>query len=157
MDIKDIKRLLDLIKQNDLSEFELVDEEFRLSVKRKSAHQDPIVVQAAPQQIMMPSAMPHVAPAAPVSPLETAAAAEPVGECINSPMVGTFYRSSSPETDAFVSVGQAVEADTVVCIVEAMKVMNEIKAERSGMIKKILVDDASPVEYDQPLFEIDPA
>jgi len=154
MDFKDIKKIVELIKTNELSEFEIEDGDFRLLAKR-GAPQGPVIVQQAAPAGIPAAAAPFAAPVAPAG--EAAAPAGPPAESIDSPMVGTFYRSASPESDSFVAVGQTVEADTVVCIIEAMKVMNEIKAERGGIIKKILVDNATPVEFGQPLFEIDPA
>jgi acetyl-CoA carboxylase biotin carboxyl carrier protein len=108
------------------------------------------VVAAAPAP-----AMALAAPSAPAAAAPTAdAQADDLGETIDSPIVGTFYAAPSPDADSFVKVGDTVSADTVVCIVEAMKVMNEIKAEKSGVIKRVLVDNATPVEFGQPLFEI---
>ena len=157
MDFKDIKKIVELIKANELSEFELEDGDFRLLAKRGEGQGPVIVQQAVPSGMPAAAALPAAAPAAPAGGEAPAAPAGPPVESIDSPMVGTFYRSPSPESDSFVAVGQTVEADTVVCIIEAMKVMNEIKAERGGVIKKILVDNATPVEFGQPLFEIDPA
>jgi len=151
MDIKDIKRIVELMKNNDLTEFSIKDEGFELAMKRGS--DEPQVVYAAAP--MAPSAaVPAPAAAAPAAPQ---AADENDGLIeIPSPIVGTFYRKPSPDADNFAEVGMEVTEDTVVCIVEAMKVMNEIKAEVRGVIKKILVDDASAVQYGQPLFLVDP-
>jgi acetyl-CoA carboxylase biotin carboxyl carrier protein len=159
MEIKDIKRIVELMKNNDLTEFSMKDEDFELALKRGNG--EPQVVYAAPAA---PGAMaaPAVAPAAPAA----AAAAAPAASVeadeddglieIPSPIVGTFYRKPSPEADNFAEIGTEISEDSVVCIVEAMKVMNEIKAEVKGVIKKILVDDASPVQYGQPLFLVEP-
>lgn len=158
MDIKDIKRVIELMKENELSEFELAEEGFRITIRRKVAGGDAQVVVAQPSAPMMiqapvaaaaapaPAAVPAAAPAAPSNLVE-----------IKSPMVGTFYRSSSPEAEPFVGIGKDVDDETVVCIVEAMKVMNEIKAEVKGVIRKVLVENATPVEFGQPLFLVEPA
>lgn len=161
MDIKEIKRILELMKENDLSEFELAEEGFRITVKRKVNGGEPqVVLAAAPQHV--PAALPAAGtpvPAAPAAPAPAAAspAAAPANLVeIKSPMVGTFYRAASPEAEPFVSVGKEIDDDTVVCIIEAMKVMNEIKAETKGVIRKILVENATPVEFGQPLFLVEP-
>ncbi len=154
MELKDIKKIVQMMSEHDLSEFSLENKEGSLRLKRGST----IVTQLAS------------APQTPVAsiPTETSAVAtagEPAIENnsdeglleIKSPMVGTFYRASSPDIDAFVGVGQEVSSDTVVCIVEAMKVMNEIQAELTGKIKKILVENATPVQFGQVLFLVEPA
>jgi len=150
MEIKDIKRIVELMKSNDLTEFAMKDDDFELALKR--GNNEPQVVYAAPAA---PIAAAPVA-AAPV------AAAEVVDEDdglieIPSPIVGTFYRKPSPDVDDFVKVGTEVSEDTVVCIIEAMKVMNEIKAEVKGVIKKVLIDDAAAVQYGQTLFLVEPS
>jgi len=158
MDIKDIKKIIELMKQNDLSEFEMEEEGFRIAVKRRNGLEHQVVVTgpaAAPVMVSAPAAVSQVAVPALGSP-PPAADADAGLVPINSPMVGTFYRASSPEADAFVNVGDEVDEDTVVCIIEAMKVMNEIKAERRGVIKKILAENATPVEYGKPLFLVEP-
>lgn len=149
MKIEEIKTIVKLMADNDLTEFKIEAEECNLCIRRGS--NQPAVI-AAPQIIAAP------APAAVAAPAATAApAAAPAAniETIDSPIVGTFYRSPSPDTDPFVKVGDRVSSDTVVCIIEAMKVMNEIKAEKSGVIKEILLENASPVEYGQSLFVIE--
>jgi len=124
--------------------------------------QIPVAAQMPPQAMVAPAAMPAVAPA-PVAPAPAAPVAEPAKEedskfiTINSPMVGTFYRKSAPDKPAFVNVDDSIEPGKVICILEAMKLFNEIEAEVSGKIVKVLVDDGTPVEYDQPLFVIDPS
>ena len=152
MEIKDIKRIVELMKSNDLTEFSMKDEDFELALKRGGEQQQ--VVYAAPAV-----GVPSVAPAA--APLAAPAAAPVADEDdglieIPSPIVGTFYRKPAPDADNFAQVGTEVSEDSVVCIIEAMKVMNEIKAEVKGIIKKVLVDDASPVQYGQPLFLVEP-
>jgi acetyl-CoA carboxylase biotin carboxyl carrier protein len=154
MEIKDIKRIVEMMKTNDLTEFTMKDEEFELAMKRGGSEAPQVVYTSAP------AAAPAPAPAAPVAapaPAPAAADTEDDGLIeIPSPIVGTFYRKPAPDADNFVEVGSEVSGDTVVCIVEAMKVMNEIKADVKGVIKKILVDDTSPVQYGQPLFLVEP-
>ena len=152
MDIKDIKRIIELMKENELSEFELAEEGFRISLRRKGFGSEPQVIMT-PMHAAAPAVAPAAAPvAAPVAP---APAPSNLIE-IKSPMVGTFYRSSSPESEAFVGLGKDVDQESVVCIIEAMKVMNEIKAEVKGTIRKILVENATSVEFGQPLFLVEP-
>jgi acetyl-CoA carboxylase biotin carboxyl carrier protein len=149
MEIKDIKRIVELVKNNELTEFSLKDKDFELMLKRGGEQ----VVYTAPPVAAAPAVAPTSAPAVAPAPAEDASDDLPE---ILSPIVGTFYRKPSPDADVFVQVGDEVDEDTVVCIVEAMKVMNEIKAECKGVIKKILVEDASPVQYGQPLFLVEP-
>jgi len=161
MDIKSIKKIIDLMTSNDLSEFEMEEEGLRLAIKRKNG--EPVVVSSAPSQPMMvaTATSPGIAPA-PQAAVEGEAGAPAKAEAdsnlveIKSPIVGTFYRASSPDAEPFASVGQQVDEESVVCIVEAMKVMNEIKAEVKGVIKKVLVDNATPVQFGQPLFLVEP-
>ncbi len=150
MEIKDIRRIVELMKTNDLTEFSMKDDDFELSMKRGG--EEPKVVYAAPAAAPV-AAAPAVTAAAESAPApdENAGLIE-----IPSPIVGTFYRKPAPDAENFAEIGTEVTEDSVVCIVEAMKVMNEIKAEVKGVIKKILVDDASPVQYGQPLFLVDP-
>lgn len=141
-DLKEIREILSLMQENDLSEFELKDGNFRLSLKRERSAE----IQSA-------------APSPPPAPEQSARESDdPDTDLveITSPIVGTFYRSPSPDTESFVSVGQEVDTDTIVCIIEAMKVMNEVKAEVRGTIRRILVENATPVQYGQPLFKVDP-
>jgi acetyl-CoA carboxylase biotin carboxyl carrier protein len=155
MELKDIKKVVQMMKENDLTEFLLEDEACTLQLKRGGGEVQQVVAAAAPQMVAAPApAAPAAAPAAPAA--EAPAVDDGLVE-ITSPMVGTFYRSPSPDSDAFVDVGADIGADTVVCIVEAMKVMNEIKAEVKGTIKKVLVDNATPVQFGQPLFLVDPS
>lgn len=138
------------MKRNDLSLFSLEREGFKIKL-RKGVDFD--AVPAAPAAAAAPAVpAPAVAKAA-----EPAATAVPAGTFITSPMVGTLYRSPGPGEKVFVSIGDTVDENTTVCIIEAMKVMNEIKAEKSGVITRIMVDDASAVQFDSPLFEIQPA
>jgi len=150
--IDEIKTIVELMSEHDLTEFKIEADEMHLCIRRGT--DQPVQMIQAPQvQAMAPMTAP--AAAAPTATEDApAAAAEIAGETIDSPIVGTFYEASSPDSPAFAKVGDTVSADTVVCIVEAMKVMNEIKAEKSGVIKEVLVDNAQPVEYGQPLFVI---
>jgi acetyl-CoA carboxylase biotin carboxyl carrier protein len=157
VDLKDIKAIIDLMKKNSVSEFELEKEDFKIKLKRSPnggststvAYEDAPVVAYVPPTIAAPAAA--AASAAPVP----AAGGSPEQE-IKSPMIGTFYRAPSPEAGPYVEVGTEVNPDTVVCIIEAMKVMNEIKAEAKGVITQVLVENAKPVEFGQPLFKIRP-
>ena len=152
MKIEEIKTIVKLMSENDLTEFKIEAEDMHLCIRRGSQQ----TAAMAPQAVMAaPAVVPATPAAAPVpAPAASAPAAAPVdaGKIIESPIVGTFYRSSAPGSDAFVKVGAKVDADTTVCIIEAMKVMNEIKAEKSGVIKEILVENGQPVEFGQPLF-----
>ena len=160
MDLKDIKAIIDLMKKNSISEFEMERQDFKIKLKRTNGHsaeegqQAPIYMQA-PVQMGGGSQAPAPHPALP-APQPTAAPAQSTDTEIKSPMVGTIYRAPSPEAANYVEVGTEVNPDTVVCIIEAMKVMNEIKAETRGVITAIMVDNAKPVEFGQPLFKIRP-
>jgi acetyl-CoA carboxylase biotin carboxyl carrier protein len=151
MELKEIKKVVELMKENDLSEFSLEEENFKLQLKR-GGNQVTQIMSAPQQMIAAPAAASVAAPAA-----APAVAVDDGLIEITSPMVGTFYRSPSPDSDSFAEIGTVVNKDSVVCIVEAMKVMNEIKADVKGTIKKILVDNATPVQFGQPLFLVDPA
>ena len=159
MDLKDIKAIIDLMKKNSISEFEMERQDFKIKLKRTNGHPaeegqgGPIYMPtpAAPPQIGSGAGHPGAQTLAP----QPAAAASNETE-IKSPMVGTMYRAPSPEAANYVEVGIEVNPDTVVCIIEAMKVMNEIKAETRGVITAILVDNAKPVEFGQAMFKIRP-
>jgi acetyl-CoA carboxylase biotin carboxyl carrier protein len=162
MDPKDLKRILDSIKESDVNEFSLETPDYKLHVKRGT--DSPSVTQAiavsTPQGAT--AAVGALAPAAaapseaaPVALAVATPAAQPSGHTVKAPIVGTFYASSSPEAAAFVKVGDRVEAGKVLCIIEAMKLMNEIESDVAGTVKSILVQNASPVEYGQPLFVIE--
>ena len=153
MDLKDIKAIIDLMKKNSVSEFELEKQDFKIRLKRgmsggvvSAEEGGPQVISYAPMPAALPPAAPAAAPAAPTS----------TDADIKSPMIGTFYRSPSPDSAAYAEIGTEVGPDTVVCIIEAMKVMNEIKAEVRGVITQVLVENAKPVEFGQPLFKIRP-
>lgn len=152
VDLKDIKAIIDLMKKNSIAEFELEKQEFKIRLKRGNLG-GPVAYDDAP-------AIPQYA-AAPIPVAALPAAAGPAagvpgeGE-IKSPMIGTLYRSPSPEAAPYVEVGTEVGPDTVVCIIEAMKVMNEIKAETRGVITAVVAENSKPVEFGQPLFKIRP-
>jgi acetyl-CoA carboxylase biotin carboxyl carrier protein len=148
-DIKEIKTIIDLMKKNDLSVFEIEKEGFRLKLQRDSSRQ---AAGVAPPPMAVPPKGATTAPeAAPVSP--KAIESVPLREIV-SPMVGTFYRAGSPDASPFVDVGKTVTEETVVCIIEAMKVMNEIKAETSGVIAEVLAENGKPVQFGQVLFKV---
>jgi acetyl-CoA carboxylase biotin carboxyl carrier protein len=149
MDLRKLKKLIDLVEESGIAELEITEGEEKVRIARTLPGTQPIVMQQ-PQQIVAAPA-PVAAPAAPVAP-EPAAA--PEGHVVKSPMVGTFYRSNSPGGKAFVDVGQSVAAGEALCIIEAMKLMNEIESDAAGTIKAILVENGQPVEYGEPLFVI---
>jgi len=149
MDIRKIKKLIDLIEESDIAEIEISEGEESVRISRYSATAP--VVHAAP----LAAAAPTSAPAAAAAPIATPAEEKISGHVVKSPMVGTFYRSASPGSAAFVEIGQSVSAGQTLCIIEAMKILNQIEADKSGKIKQILVENAHPVEYGQPLFVIE--
>lgn len=160
MDLKEIQALIKFVAKSGAQEVSLETEDFKINIKTgPDASDQPTYVQAvAPQQ--MPAAAPaatslEAAPAAPTAPAEVDDSASYI--TIKSPMIGTFYRTPSPDQDAFVKIGDSIKPGDVLCIVEAMKLFNEIESEVSGKIVKILVDDKTPIEYDQPLFLVDPS
>ena len=153
MDIRKIKKLIELVEESGITELEVSEEEGTVRISRAAPA-------AAPVQYSVPAAAPvAAAPAAsaPVAaaPAASAAVAEVSGHQVRSPMVGTFYRSPSPEAKAFVEVGQSVKVGDALCIVEAMKMMNRIEADKAGLVKAILVEDGEAVEFDQPLIVIE--
>ena len=166
MTYKEIQDLLKLVSKSDLAEVRLKDNDFELTIRtknytKKAVQGAPVV--ASPTVVAAPTPAPAVAEApAPAKAAAPAPQAEASTEDtsnlveVKSPIVGTFYRSSSPDKPPFVSVGDTISEGSVVCIIEAMKLFNEIESEVSGKIVKVLVDDASPVEYDQVLFLVDP-
>ena len=155
MDLRKLKKLIDLVEESGIAEIEVTEGEEKVRITRTRENQQPAVF-APPPVAFAPQAAPVAAPAA-VAPATTAPAAEPQmsGHTMTSPMVGTFYRKPSPASPAFVEVGQRVNAGDTVCIIEAMKLMNEIEADVSGTIKAILANDGEPVEYGAPLFVIE--
>jgi len=147
VDLKDIKAIIDLMKKNSVTEFELEKQDFKIRLKRGANGAGGVAGYDDPPALAYPQA-----PAAMPAP---AAAANPELE-IKSPMIGTFYRAPSPESAAYIEIGAEVSPETVVCIIEAMKVMNEIKAEAKGVITQVMVENAKPVEFGQPLFKLRP-
>ena len=156
MDLKQIQELIRFVAKAGVSEVQLEQEDFKITIKTGSAYAPMVaapapVYQVAPTQPMAA----HEAPAAPVA--QEAPAAASKTDSIKSPMIGTFYLKPSPDKDPYIKVGDTVSKGQVVCVIEAMKLFNEIESDISGRIVKILVNDSSPVEYDQPLFEVEPA
>ena len=152
MDIKDIKAIIDLMKKNSVTEFELEKQEYKIRLKRGNAGSAGMVYDDS--QPVTYAGQPTIG--APVATPPVAVLAASSEQEIKSPMIGTFYRAPSPESANYAEVGTEVNPDTVVCIIEAMKVMNEIKAEARGVITQVLVENAKPVEFGQPLFKIRP-
>jgi acetyl-CoA carboxylase biotin carboxyl carrier protein len=148
VDLRKLKKLIDLVQESGIAELEITEGEEKVKIVKGGA-----VAYAAPAPVMA-AAAPIAAPAAEASGAAPGAAApaQPEGHVVKAPMVGTFYRSPSPDAKVFVEVGQAVKAGDTVCIIEAMKLMNEIEADAAGTIKAILVENGQPVEYGQPLF-----
>lgn len=157
MDLREIQALIKFVSINAVDEVEISQKDFKLLIRKNPAQVVTTSV-AAPVMQQVAAAAPVVQASAPATPV--AVVAPPAADnllIIKSPMVGTFYRSSNPETPSFANVGDEVTPGKVVCIIEAMKLFNEIESEISGKIVKVLVDNASPVEYDQPLFLVEPA
>jgi acetyl-CoA carboxylase biotin carboxyl carrier protein len=156
METKEIQKLIDFIAQSGLDEVNIETTDLKIKVKRYGSA--PVVSAAAPAPT--PAFVPAPVVAAPSAAPSAPAAAAPADSnliTIKSPMIGTFYRASSPDSPAFVSVGDEIATGKVVCVIEAMKLFNEIESEISGKIVKILVENATPVEFDQPLFLVEPA
>ncbi|EIT69898.1 MULTISPECIES: acetyl-CoA carboxylase biotin carboxyl carrier protein [Hydrocarboniphaga] len=156
MDLRKIKTLIELVEQSGISELEVREGEESVRISRQTAPVQYIASAAAP------AAQPAVAPAAAPAPAATPAAApapaeapKPSGHVVRAPMVGTFYRSPSPNAKSFVEVGQTVKVGQTLCIIEAMKMLNQIESDRAGVVVDILVDNERPVEFDQPLFVIE--
>ena len=161
MELKEIQNLIKFVAKSGASEVSLEMGEIKITIKTEkdeAAAPMAMMPQAAPVAIAPAPVAPEPITAAAVAPAETAApAAEAAGDTIKSPIIGTFYRKSSPDKPNFVEVGDRVNEGDTLCVIEAMKLFNEIEAEMSGTIVKILVEDSTPVEFDQPLFVIDPA
>ncbi|WP_166257448.1 acetyl-CoA carboxylase biotin carboxyl carrier protein [Marinobacter salicampi] len=150
MDIRKIKKLIELIEESDVEELEIRegDDSVRISRRREQPSGGMMMSHYAPQQQPQPAQAPSAPPAEPAAP------EGPKGHVVKSPMVGTFYEAPSPTAKAFVEVGQSIKAGDVICIIEAMKMMNQIEADKSGTVTEILVENGQPVEFDQPLFTI---
>ena len=161
MDLKEIQNLIKFVAKSGASEVKLEMDDVKITIKTGS-DTETTIVQQVPMQAQMPvQPQMQAAPAAAPAPVATEAPAAPAEDSkyitIKSPIIGTFYRKPSPDKPLFVEVGQSIAEGDVLCIIEAMKLFNEIESEVSGKIVKILVDDASPVEFDQPLFLVDPS
>jgi acetyl-coA carboxylase, biotin carboxyl carrier protein len=153
MDIRKIKKLIELVEESGITELEVSEEEGSVRISRATVATPANVQYSIPAAAPTPVAAPAAPAAAPAAP--AAAPEEIAGHKIRSPMVGTFYRSPSPEAKAFVEVGQTVKVGDALCIVEAMKMMNRIEADKAGVVKAILVNDGEPVEFDEPLIIIE--
>ena len=150
MDLRKLKTLIDLVSESNVSELEITEAEGKVRIVKSSGA--PLVMQQPVAMVAAPAAPAGGAPAAPVA---EAAPAAPAGHSVKSPMVGTFYRSASPGAKAFVEVGSVVKEGETICIIEAMKILNEIEADKSGTVTKILSENGQAVEYGQPLFIIE--
>jgi acetyl-CoA carboxylase biotin carboxyl carrier protein len=164
MDFKQIQELIKMINKSNIGEVSIEEKGFKLTIKQKEEPVQQIITAPMPAQPVaamvaapVAAAPTPVAAAAPEKPARPAEPAAGNAVTIKSPMIGTFYRSPSPDKPSFINVGDEVEPGKVVCIIEAMKLFNEIESEVKGRIIKVLVEDASPVEYDQPLFQVEPA
>ena len=161
MDLRKLKKLIDLVEESGIAEIEVTEGEEKVRITRSVAapamqtvYATAAPVQAAPAPVAAPAAAAQAA-SAPAAPAAPAAAPANHANAQKSPMVGTFYRAASPTSDPFVEVGQTVKEGQTLCIIEAMKLMNEIEAEKSGVVKAILVENGTPVEYGEPLFVIE--
>ncbi len=148
MDLRKLKKLIDLVQESGIAELEITEGEEKVKIVKGGA------LAMVPAPVAAPIAPMQARPAAPATPAAPAAEPAPAqeGHVVKAPMVGTFYRSPSPDAKAFVEVGQAIKEGDTICIIEAMKLMNEIEADASGSVKAILVENGQPVEYGQPLF-----
>lgn len=153
MDIRKVKKLIELLEESNIDEIEIKEGEESVRISRNSAAAAaaPLYAAAQPAPVAAPAPAPAPVAAAPVAEPAQAAAS---GHTVNSPMVGTYYQAASPGSPAFITVGQSVKVGDVICIIEAMKMMNQIEADKAGVIEAILVEDGEPVEFDQPLVTI---
>jgi len=151
MDIRKVKKLIELLEESGVAEIEIKEGEESVRISRYSQNAAPAVAYAAPAPMAAPAAAPAAAAAAPAA----EAKEEVSGHVVTSPIVGAFYRSSSPTAKAFVEVGSRVNVGDTLCIIEAMKIMNQIEADKAGIIKAVLVENGQPVEFGQPLFIIE--
>jgi acetyl-CoA carboxylase biotin carboxyl carrier protein len=169
MDIKEIQELIKFVAKSGATEVNLEIDNVKISIKspaKKGAVPETTIIQQIPVAQGAPAVMPVAAAPAPAPAAEAPAAKAPAADksseedkyiTVKSPMIGTFYRKPSPDKDTFVNIGDTIKPGDVLCVVEAMKLFNEIESEVSGKIVKVLVDDSTPVEYDQPLFLVDPS
>ena len=151
MDLRKLKTLIDLVAESDIAELEVTEGESKVRIVKSSAMPQNQMVMMQPQGMQQAY---QPAPAAAAAPVVAPAAAEPTGFIVKSPMVGTFYRSSAPGSAAFVEVGSSVKEGDTLCIIEAMKLLNEIDSDKAGIVTQILVENGQPVEFGQPLFVI---
>ncbi len=166
MDFSQIQELIRMVSKHKLSEFSLKEGDFKLTIRNQGSADGasvPVLVQATPQPVFAPPPPVAIAPVA-ATPVKTDAVPAAGGDAnearyiaIKSPMVGTFYRSNGPDKGPYVKIGDSVDSGQTVCIIEAMKLFNEIESDIKGKIMKVLVEDSTPVEYDQPLFLVDPS
>ena len=160
MNLSQIQELIKFVAKSGVSEVEIEQKDFKITIKTPAGRKEVQMV-AAPQPVYAPAPAAAAAPAPAPAPAPAAPAAAPAQDAkyvtIKAPMIGTFYRSAGPGKPAFVNVGDTIEKGKPICIIEAMKLFNEIESDVSGKIIKVLVDDAKPVEYDQPLFLVDPS
>ena len=163
MNLTQIQELIKFVAKSGVSEVEIEQKDFKITIKTPAGRKEQAPVQVIAQPVAQPMALPAAAPApaAPAPAAPAAPAAAPAAESkyitIKAPMIGTFYRAAGPGKPVFVNVGDEVKPGKTICIIEAMKLFNEIESDVAGRIVKVLVDDAKPVEYDQPLFLVDPA
>ncbi|MCX6936063.1 MAG: acetyl-CoA carboxylase biotin carboxyl carrier protein [Verrucomicrobia bacterium] len=161
MDIKEIKSVIDLMRKNSLTEFEYEMDGTKIRIRRGPDGEPQILTSTPTIQpsaaVPMPTGLPPTTPTTPTTPATPTAPPQEILPSINSPMVGTFYASPAPDAPPYIEIGTVVNTETVVCIIEAMKVMNEIKAEMVGTITEILAESGKPVEFGKPLFRIRPA
>ena len=150
MDLRKLKTLIDLVAESDIAELEVTEGESKLRIVKSSASPANQLVMMQPQAMQPQQAATAPLPAAPVAPVDAA----PTGHIVKSPMVGTFYRSAAPGSPPFIDIGAVVKEGDTLCIIEAMKLLNEIDADASGVIQQILVENGQPVEFGQPLFII---
>jgi acetyl-CoA carboxylase biotin carboxyl carrier protein len=148
MDLRKLKKLIDLVQESGIAELEITEGEEKVKIVKGGG----VLVTQAPAPLAAPLAAPATAAPAPAAPAQPEAGQE--GHVVKAPMVGTFYRSPSPDAKAFIEVGQSIKEGQTICIIEAMKLMNEIESDASGVVKAILVENGQPVEYGQPLFII---
>ncbi len=158
MDIRKVKKLIELLEESNINEIEIKEGEESVRISRNSSAEPVFAAPYPAPYAMAPAAMAQPAPApaaaAPAAEAAVESAPQSSGHVVKSPMVGTFYRSPSPSSPSFIEVGQSVKAGDVICIVEAMKMMNQIEADKAGVVEAILVEDGQPVEFDQPLVTI---
>ena len=155
MDIRKIKKLIELVEESGITELEVQEEEGTVRISRAAPAVAPAAIQYAAAPVVAPTPAAALAQASAVATPTPAASDELSGHLVRSPMVGTFYRSPSPEAKAFVEIGQSVKVGDALCIVEAMKMMNRIEADKAGVVKAILINDGDAVEFDEPLIVIE--